>query len=148
MRAACALLAPFAVLTLAACGGDREPAAGIEAGATVTSSSEAPAPDAGSTSGSTSGAEGRPATDTCTALPEAPDGRYAVADSGTVVLTREGDRLVLGEVSPAEGWETESVEEEDREVEVEFRRDGVEIDFEAEIEDGGRLDIEICTDDD
>jgi sensor histidine kinase regulating citrate/malate metabolism len=37
-------------------------------------------------------------------------------------------------------------DQEDREIEIELRRDGEELDI--EIEDGGRLDVEICADDD
>lgn len=80
----------------------------------------------------------------CERLQEAPDGVYRF-EAGEVDMSREGDRLVLGDVRPAEGW-THSVDEQgDDEIEIDFRRDGREIDFEAEIDDG-RLDIEICAD--
>jgi hypothetical protein len=90
----------------------------------------------------------RPARDECVTLPEAPDGLYQVADVGTVTVTVDGDRLVLGTVTPAEGWEAEEVEEERDEIEVEFRAPGEdEIDFEAELDDG-RLQVKVCNDDD
>ncbi|MCZ2858160.1 hypothetical protein [Blastococcus sp. VKM Ac-2987] len=159
MRLAPALLAPLTVLALAGCGGDPtdETAAGASTAtststststATVTSPSSSAAQQPPTDSGSPQTPGTRPAPDTCTDLPESADGGYAVADAGTVTVTRNGDRLVLGQVAPAAGWETESVEEEDREIEVEFRGDGIELDFEAEIEDGGRLDVEVCHDDD
>jgi hypothetical protein len=71
-----------------------------------------------------------------------------VADAGTVVVIRDGHRLVLGEIAPAEGWEAVVDDEEPREIEVELHRDGEELDLEIEIEDGGRLDVEVCADDD
>ncbi|TKJ20923.1 hypothetical protein [Blastococcus sp. CCUG 61487] len=64
-----------------------------------------------------------------------------------MTVTREGERLVLGEVVPAEGWTAVEIDRDDDEVEVEFRGDGIELDFEAEIDDG-RLEVEVCNDDD
>lgn len=65
-----------------------------------------------------------------------------------MIVTRDGDRLTLGEVTPAEGWTAEEVDTEADEVEVEFRNGTDELDLEVEIEDGGRLDVEVCADDD
>ena len=93
-------------------------------------------------------AAGRPAPDTCLALPEAADGRYTVADAGIVVVTRDGDRLVLGEITPAEGCTAEEVDTEADEVEVELRNDADELDLEVEVEDGGRLSVVVRADDD
>lgn len=145
MRIRPLLLAPVAVLALAACGGG-DGATDTAAGSSSTApsaSSEAP-PAAGS---STPADADRPAPGSCVDLPEAPDGRYTVADAGTVTVDRDGDRLVLAAANPAEGWTADEVDRDDDEVEVEFRGDGVELDFEAEIDDG-RLDVEVCSDDD
>lgn len=164
-----ALLAPLLVLALAGCGDDGGNEAGNEEaapavtvpareGATGTPSETRPptepsGPPPGGASaavppGAPAPAGGRPAPGSCVDIPEAPDGRYTVADAGTAVVTREGDRLVLGEVTPAEGW-THSVDDrdDDDEVEVEFRRGADELDLEVEIDDG-RVEAEICADDD
>ena len=53
-------------------------------------------------------------------------------------VTRDGDRLVLGEVTPAEGWTAEEVDTETDEVEVEFRNGPDELDLEVEVEDDRR----------
>jgi len=69
---------------------------------------------------------------------------YQVGEAGQVELRHEGDTLDLVEVRPAEGWSHSVDDRDDRdEVEVTFSREGREIEFEAEIDDG-RLDVEIC----
>jgi hypothetical protein len=81
-------------------------------------------------------------------VPEAADGSYTVYEAGTAVVTRDGDRLVLGEVSAAEGWTSRVDDQEDDEVEIDFRDTAGEVlDLEVEIDDG-RLEIQICADDD
>jgi hypothetical protein len=97
--------------------------------------------------GGTPDAAGRPAPNSCIDVPESADGTYQVADAGTAVVTRDGDRLVLGEVTPADGWNHEVTEQSDREIEIEFRRDQEELDLEVEI-DNERVKVEICHDDD
>lgn len=85
--------------------------------------------------------------DACTALePDPPGGEYAVGDAGTVTVTQEADRLVLGGVQPADGWTHEVTGESATEVEVEFTRPGEEVDVDVEIEDGA-LDAEYCRSD-
>lgn len=154
MRIRSLLIAPMTVLALAACGSDDDSSDDASASPTAASSSSSSSAAAPTTTEETPPAEagapggsGRPAPDTCIDLPEAPDGRYTIADAGTVTVTRDGDRLVLGEVSPAPGWTAEEIDVEDDEIEVEFRGDGIELDFEAEIDDG-RLDVDVCHDDD
>lgn len=141
MRLAPPLLAPLAVLALVGCGTDTPDVPTAEP---TSLSAVQPSPfEAGPELGS----EGRPAPGTCEPLPLAGDGVYAVADAGTVTMIREGDEVTLDDVRALEGWEAETVADSDREVEVEFRGEDTEIDFEAEF-DEGRLIIEICADDD
>ena len=73
------------------------------------------------------------------------DGTYQAGPAGTVTLRMEGSRLTLDSVTPAAGWTyREDDTDDDDEVEVDFQSpDGVEIDFEAELEDGGTLDIDV-----
>jgi hypothetical protein len=77
-----------------------------------------------------------------------PDGTYQAGPAGTVSLRREGSRVVLDAVSPNPGWSyREDDSDDDDEVELKFRGpDGVSVDFEAELEDGGTLDIDVKED--
>jgi hypothetical protein len=110
----------------------------------------APAPQqqpAEPTSAPQAAATDRPARGTCLLVQAGAGDQYTVADAGTAVVGREGDRLVLGQVSPAAGWTHEVTDQEADEVEVEFRRGGEEVDLEVEIDDG-RVEAEVCVDDD
>lgn len=164
MRHSLLALSVPAVIALAACGGSDGTTApdAVEVGTTATDSAADSATDAATEAGdalddgvsdeggaAAAGGDptGRPAPDTCVTLPESPDGVYAVADAGTVELTVDGDALVLGESVAADGWEVEETSEERDEVDVEFRRDGEELDFEADLEDG-TLQVQVCADDD
>ena len=89
----------------------------------------------------------RPAFDQCVAIEPAPDGRYQVFDAGSAEVTFADGRLTLVSVTPAEGWTYEVDDQEPDEVEIEFRRGGEELDLELEIDDG-RLEVDICNDDD
>jgi hypothetical protein len=85
--------------------------------------------------------------------------KFTVKDAGEVEIERDGDRLILIDARPNEGWEVEieDDEEEDEEeddegtdedegdgseIEVTFTQGDREVEFEAEIDDG-RLAIEI-----
>jgi len=96
----------------------------------------------------TGDAAGQPAppSGSCVDLPEAADGRYPVGDAGTAVVRRDGDRLVVEEVEPSSGWTYHVTEHGDDEVEIDFHRDGVELELEVEIDDG-RVEVEVCADD-
>jgi hypothetical protein len=89
----------------------------------------------------------RPAQGSCVDLPEAPDGFYRVFEAGSAVVTRDGDQLVLGEITPSEGWEARVDDQDDDEIEIEFFRGNEELDLEIEIDDG-RVEVEVCADDD
>ncbi|MQA15833.1 MAG: hypothetical protein GEV09_17245 [Pseudonocardiaceae bacterium] len=81
-------------------------------------------------------------------VPEARDGVYTVFEAGTAVVRREGDRLVLGEIRTNPGWTSRVDDDGSEEVESDFRRDGEDaLDLEVEIDDG-RVEAEICADDD
>jgi hypothetical protein len=67
---------------------------------------------------------------------------YEVRDAGEVLLRIDGDRLVLVEVRPNDGWDFQIKEESRHEIEIEFRSNGREIDFEAELEHG-RIKVDI-----
>ncbi|MCA0144438.1 hypothetical protein [Blastococcus sp. LR1] len=66
---------------------------------------------------------------------------------GTVTLTRQGNGIALGEARPEEGWSVDTSGDED-EADVEFRRGREDVDVETDLEDDGRLGIEVCDDDD
>ena len=153
-----ALLVPVAALALTACGsddrtGETSTGAPLDLGASAAASTAASAAAssaasaAPNVSAATAVGTARPALDTCVSLPETTDGLYTVADAGTVVVTRDGDRLVLGAVSPAAGWTSTVTDNDDSEIEVEFRMGADELDFQADLDDG-RYEIEVCSDDD
>lgn len=86
-------------------------------------------------------AERRPG---CETLPETADGVYTVSDAGEIQISSDGDTVSLVETRPAAGWTaTGDTEDDSDEVEVYFRRDGREVEFEAELDDG-RLEVEVC----
>lgn len=170
-RTASALAAlGVAVLTLSACSdpepaGDPAPvssASGTDAGTDDTSTS--PSDDTSGTTGtgapddtaSTTASDGavaglppRPEPDRCATVPEAADGVYTVYEAGTATVTVADGRLVLGEVQAADGWTSRVDDEGADEVEIDFRLDGATdvLDLEIEIDDG-RVDVQICNDDD
>lgn len=140
------------VLTLAACGPDDpedvdlgEGVAPTEEGRPADATDEPT--DGAETSTAEPEAQASPAADECVAVPEPPNGVYAVADAGTVTVTMVDGALVLGDVAPAGGWEAEVVEESDDEVEVELAAGGEQLDLEVEIDDGAVV-AQICADDD
>lgn len=150
-----ALVISAAVLSLTACGDDGSATAEPGPTSPGTASPAAPAPGTPTqtptdddTGGETAGLPPRPAPGSCVDVAEAGDGRYLVYEAGSAVVTREGDRLVLGEVQAAEGWTARVDDEEADEVEIDFRRDGTDVlDLEVEIDDG-RVEVQICADDD
>ncbi len=82
----------------------------------------------------------------CQTLDEASDGVYDLGDAGELVMERDGETLRLVEVRVADGWRYEEDDvDDDDEVEVTFRSDGREIEFEADVDDGW-LDVEVCED--
>ncbi|MBO1751488.1 hypothetical protein J4G33_06685 [Actinotalea sp. BY-33] len=97
--------------------------------------------------GAVPGAGPSPAPGECVTLEVPEDGIYTVADAGTATIGVEGDRLIVGGISPAAGWEHEVTDADGDDVEVEFRREGVELDLEVELEDG-QVTAELCQDDD
>ncbi|OLT43992.1 hypothetical protein BJF85_20855 [Saccharomonospora sp. CUA-673] len=89
----------------------------------------------------------KPAYDDCVDVPPQPSGEYQVYEAGTAQVVREGNRLVLRGVQPSEGWR-QSVDSRDRdEVEIEFRKGREQLDLEVELDDG-RVEVQICNDDD
>jgi hypothetical protein len=78
---------------------------------------------------------------------EAVPGTWQVGDAGTVTFDVVDGALVLEDVSENEGWSVTDIEEAADEIEVDFRRDDVEVEIEIELESGGTiLEIEIDTD--
>ncbi|MFA9446161.1 hypothetical protein [Egicoccus sp. AB-alg6-2] len=69
-------------------------------------------------------------------------GTWPVGDAGTVTWDVRDGALVLLDHTAAEGWETIVEEEDDDEIEVDFRRDGEAWDFEVELDDG-RIEVDI-----
>jgi hypothetical protein len=133
------LLATF----VAACGGDDETVPPVAPGA----GTEPIAPEAETEAQTAPGDGDRSAITSCEPVEDAGGGRYEIEGVGTVVVRRDGDRLAFDSVEPAEGWDYELDDRERDEVEVEFFRDGERLDFEVELDDG-RIEAEICPDDD
>lgn len=129
----------------------------VTAGGSTTSEATPPADDStttGPTMGSDDSTTSAPSTTAvgglaagrCERLAETSDGVYPVSDAGEVELVVEGGAVRLAEARPAAGWTaTDDLEDDDEEVEVDFRRDGREVEFEAELDDG-RLEVEVCED--
>ena len=136
MRRRTLALAAAVLLALGGCSGDdTAPTGGADDASAGPGETVSPAPSGDSTSS--------PGSEECSVLPT-DDDDFAVGDAGTVTVRREGDRLVLGEVRPAEGWQHEVTSEQADEVEVEFTRGTEELDLDVEIEDGGVLEAEVC----
>lgn len=71
-------------------------------------------------------------------------GRWAIGDAGFVEFDL-ADGLVLADVTESDGWSSRVDEESPDEIEVDFRRDNVDIEVEIEWDDG-TLEIDIDTD--
>ena len=134
----------MAGLVLAGCGDDDDTTTTAPAEQDSDAATTTYPPNGATQDGPPAGSEQAPTG--CERLEEAADGLYRF-EAGEVDMTRDGDRLVLGDVRPAEGWTHRIDDQDDADIEIDFRRDGREIDFEAELDDG-RLDIEICADQD
>jgi hypothetical protein len=158
-----ALLVAASALALAACGGGDDSLDGASGGVDQPPATDGtqpapdapsqPAPDAGTqggggAAGEASGLPPRPQPGNCVRIPVPADGVYTVYEAGTAVVTFENGRLVLGEVRAAEGWNARVDDQEADEVEIDFRRSASDVlDLEVEVDDG-RVEAEICNDDD
>lgn len=162
-----ALLVGASALVLAACGGGSDSADGASGGVTLPPAADSaqptadagtapapdaqqPTPDAGAAAAGddASGLPPRPQRGSCVDIPVPADGVYTMYEAGTAVVTFEGGRLVLGEVTAAEGWTARVDDQEPEEVEIDFRRSADDVlDLEVEVDDG-RVEAEICNDDD
>jgi hypothetical protein len=69
---------------------------------------------------------------------------YTVEEAGEVEVRRDGERLVLVEVRPNDGWTHRVDEDDDDEIEVVFTQDGRTVAFDLEWDDG-RLEAKTCT---
>lgn len=69
-------------------------------------------------------------------------GTWQVGEAGTVAFGVTDGRLELEDYTPAAGWTAVVDEVHDDEIEIDFTRDDVRWEFEAEI-DGARLEIEL-----
>ncbi len=78
-------------------------------------------------------------------IPENETATYQLGDAGVVTLSQKEGRLAVASVQPADGWDFR-IEEEGDEAEVELFTEGTRYKFEAELEDGGELRIELCSD--
>ena len=95
-----------------------------------------------------SGLPPRPGQDECVDVGARANGRYTVYEAGTAVVRRTGPRLVVGKVTPARGWQSRVDDRDSDEVEIEFRKvPRNELDLEVELDDG-RVEVQICADDD
>jgi hypothetical protein len=72
-------------------------------------------------------------------------GAYEIADAGTVEIATEGRSLSLVDASANEGWNVSVDEETAEKIEVDFVRNGVRWDFDAELDDG-ELEVEVDQD--
>ncbi|HTO01660.1 MAG TPA: hypothetical protein VL068_13405 [Microthrixaceae bacterium] len=92
------------------------------------------------------GNRGRPQSVDCKYLEESADGTYDLGEAGKVRISRDGNTLSLEKLSPAAGWTTQvdSDNDDPDEIELSFNKDNRRIEFEAEIEDNGSLEIKTC----
>jgi hypothetical protein len=139
---------------LVGCGNDDDTAAVDEAAPPTTAIDDTTttpvddtggAPDAEGPAGGGDAQQGQRVVG-CERLDVSPDGVYVVSDAGEIEIAHDGATVRLVEARPAEGWTaTGDTEDDDDEVEVYFRRDGREVEFEAEVDDG-RLEVDVCED--
>jgi hypothetical protein len=61
---------------------------------------------------------------------------YEAGDAGKVTISNDGTTLTITVVDPADGWSHEIEVMSGREVEVDFRKGGERVQFNAELEDG------------
>ena len=101
----------------------------------ATSSPSASATPSPSTSPSTTSTPD-PSPASTTAPPTNGTSPFAAGAAGTVTLSANGTTLTVAAVEPAAGWVPEIEVATGREVEVDFRRNGERIKFNAELEDG------------
>lgn len=153
-------------LALAACGGDEPgPADSIDLEGTDTAdttdtdaddttTSDEPTQDTPDTPEEAPAADGEASDQGTSSGPgdvvdttEAVAGTWPIGEAGTVTFSLTDGALTLDEVVANDGWQT-NVDKEDRdEIEVDFRGDDVEWQFEAELENqGSRLKIQINQD--
>lgn len=158
-RGAAVLLAGTALL-VAGCSSSGEseppepvPVASPTPTATVTDDDETDnstaTPDADDDDDAGGVASGRiPAQGECVDVSTPASGRYQVYKAGSAVVRRQGDRLVVGGVSPASGWTARVTESGgDDDVVIEFRRKGGPLVLQLEVElDDGRVEAQICSD--
>jgi hypothetical protein len=131
MRMLVPIVAVLMAVALSGCGEDDAERS------TVTVTAEAPAATGPPQADAPPPASEQPGTtEQRSAQPPAGGETYRVRDAGEVTIAREGGRLRLVSVSPSPGWSHRVTEQEPREIEITFRRDGREIEFEAELEDG------------
>jgi hypothetical protein len=112
-----------------------------EAGRAEDTDADDAAGDGTADTGGDADATGDAATGQVVDLTTAVPGSWPVGDAGIVTFSLDGDRLVLDDVTTADGW-TSRVEEEDADaIQVDFDRDGISWEFEVEVDDG-RLEVE------
>ncbi|MCC5947137.1 MAG: hypothetical protein JJT89_01665 [Nitriliruptoraceae bacterium] len=70
-------------------------------------------------------------------------GSYDIGDAGTFAFAVEDGRLVLTDLSVADGWTITERDEQDDEIEFELTNGPREFDVEVELEDDGTIEIEI-----
>lgn len=153
MRSFPAVLLPVVVLfALVSCSGSEQPDDAAASTSARPSGQSSPSSAPGTSSppsasdppgGASPGQVPRPDPGSCEPVPESSDGRYVVADAGEITL-RLGTGALQLEVSSSGGWST-SVDSDDDEADVEFRRGDDELDFRADLENG-RLVLQICDD--
>jgi hypothetical protein len=90
----------------------------------------------------------RPEPGQCTDLPYSEAGDYAAADAGVATIILEGDRLVVEDVEPAEGWEHEVPAGEGPRAEVRFTGDSDVLVLYGEVlqgDEAGLAQISLCS---
>lgn len=148
MRRSLVLLAA-GTLTLAGCGddgGSSDPIALEDGTGSGDVGGDGDAADGGTA------ADGAAQDDPQTTEPEgevvdasvAEPGTWQVGEAGTVSFSLEDGRLILDEVSPADGWEVTEQEADGDEIDVDLERGGETYEFQVDLEDDGtRLVVDI-----
>ncbi|MCL3861032.1 hypothetical protein [Actinotalea sp. K2] len=147
MRRLAALAGTALLLVVAGCGVDPEAVEiddGVGAGEEAEPGLGSPGPVEGAEQ--VPGGGPSPAPGSCVDVPESDDGFYTIADAGTVTLAVEEDRVVVGAVQPAAGWQHTVSDVEGDDVAVVLWQDESTFELTAALQDDSSLELELCAD--
>ena len=80
---------------------------------------------------------------TATGAMKVRDGTFKVDKAGSVKFQLDNNALKLQDVSPNSGWRQQIAAQSSDDIEIDFRQGKAKAEFGAELDDGGRLALEI-----